>query len=360
MHQTIKWLRRAAVLVFVGAIAYFFVLRETQAPAVQTVKVEKQNAELVLAVVGRVRSQQVVQIRAETPGAVVNLLHDEGDEVQQGDELAQVRSDEEIASLAVSNAQLLAREAELDLAGLTLKRLEGLAERGLVAKAELDEARAALASARANTRAAKAVIDQDKARIQEFSIRAPVTGIILSRPIDAGQVVGTQDIIFEIGSGGAVEIEAEVDEYYADELKVGMPALLSPSGSAAVYEGAITEVAPRIDPLTGGRLVRLMPDSPVDVFLPGRSIDVNIITERFENAISVPRSALQKVNDGWQVYVVENGKVAERSLQFIDWPGEAVVVQSGINAGDEVLRNPMEIEPGTQVIIDNGAAATQP
>lgn len=332
-----------------GYLAYSMSFGSRSPTKVAAIELQTAPARLVLAVIGRVRSKSLVDIRSEWPGAIVDMTHDEGDIVEAGDVLAQIKSVEEQAGLTVNLAQLQALEAEVALAEVKLGRTETLAGKGLVAPAVLDEARASLAAAEARRNAAKAVMIQAQARVGEYDIRAPMQGIILSRPLDPGQVVGTADIIFQIGSHDGVEIEAEVDEFYAGKLQVGMSALLAPSGSTNVHEGTLSEIAPRIDPLTGGRIVRLLPGTDNDAFLPGRSVDVNILVESIDQALSLPRSALIREGGLWRVYVVENGKATAREIEFIDWPGGAVVIASGLEPGELVVLDSLSVTSGMRV-----------
>jgi RND family efflux transporter MFP subunit len=347
-----KYLKLSFLGIFplVGAYFAYSIAFGARSPTkVATVELQIEPAQLVLAVVGRVRSHAVVDIRSERPGAIREMMHDEGDIVEAGEVLAHIQSDEEQANLSVNRAQLQALEAEVALAQVTLNRTETLADKGLLAPAALDDARARLATAKANKKAAQAAIIQAQARVDEYDVRAPMQGIILSRPLDPGQVVGTTDMIFQIGSQDAVEIEAEVDEYYADKLQVGMSALLAPSGSSDVYEGELKEIAPRIDPLTGGRIVRLLPKTDTEAFLPGRSVDVNILVDSIERALSVSRSALVREGGAWRVYVLEDGKATPREIEFIDWPGGSVVIMSGLEAGDQVILESLRVKSGMTV-----------
>lgn len=332
-----------------GYLAYSMSFGSHSPTKVAAIELQIAPAQLVLAIVGRVRSKSLVDIRSEWPGAIVDMMHDEGDIVEAGEVLAQIKSVEEQASLTVNLAQLRALEAEVALARVKFSRTETLAGKGLVAPAALDEARAGLATAEARRTAAKAVMTQVQARVGEYDIRAPMHGIILARPLDPGQVVGTTDILFQIGSRDGVEIEAEVDEFYADKLQVGMSALLAPSGSTDVHEGTLSEIAPRIDPLTGGRIVRLLSGTDNNAFLPGRSVDVNILFESIDQALSLPRSALIREGGLWRVYVVENGKATPREIEFIDWPGGSVVIRSGLEAGELVIRDSLRVTPGMNV-----------
>lgn len=358
--RAIKFIGISVFICIAGYFVYAHYWGAGQVSKVETLTLKAAPVDLVLAVVGRVRSQELVDVHAERPGAITLLAYDEGQSVQKGDVLAHIRSEEELASVRVNQAQLEALIEAVKLAQLKLKRAEILSSKGFLAQTALDEAKASLNTAQANQRAAQASLAQAKLRVGEFDVRAPMSGIILSRPLDAGQVVVTADVIFQIGSDGLIEIEAEVDEYYAESLTIGMSALLSPSGSVGMFNGHVYEIAPRVDPLTGGRMVRLLPEQSNSVFLPGRSIDVNIIAKHFDQALSVPRRALLKQEGVWNVYISQNERAESRAVEFIDWPGSFVVITSGLIAGDTIILDPLQISAGAKLEITNTSNPTEP
>jgi RND family efflux transporter MFP subunit len=331
----------------IGAVA--IAVRATAPQPVSVIRLTVGPAEQVLAVVGRVRSANVVRILPENPGAIVNLLHDEGDVVEKGTLLAQIRSDQQIAAVAVSAAQIKNFEAQLNLARTKQRRVQALASEGWVTRAMLDETNAAADVAAASLEAAQANAGQASAKAREFNVYAPMTGTILVRPVDPGQVVSASSILFEIGSNGPVEIEAEIDEVYADRVPTDAKITLSPSGSGRQFEGRISEVAPRIDPATGGRLMRFIADNGDNSLLSGRSVDVTIMVEQWDRALSLPRSAVIKNMGRNKVFVVESGKAVLRSVQLVDWPGAKVIVIGGVKAGALVVLDPLSVKAGDKV-----------
>lgn len=339
MRKYQKPLLIPGLLVLITIVAVALYKRNNAPLAIDAVQVNTGKAQQVLAVVGRVRTKNVVDVRVEYPGAIIAMPVDEGSEVKRGEIIAQVRSAEEQAALAVTEADLRALEAELKLAQQERDRVEVLAEKGWVAQSALDQARTDLSAAKARRRAAQAVRTQAGIRVGDFVVRSPLDGVVLTRPVDPGQVVGLTDVIFQIGSKGAVEIEAEVDEVYAGELAVGMPAILAPTGKKQRSEGRITEISPRVDPLTGSRLTRLMLNEPNTNFVPGRSIDVNILVETFDDALSLARSALRKEGNIWFAYTIANGQIEARRVTFLDWPGSSVVLHTGLTPGALVARD---------------------
>jgi RND family efflux transporter MFP subunit len=334
-------------LLALGAVAIY--VRATAPKPVAVVQLTVGPAEQTLAVVGRVRSANVVHVQPENAGAIVALLHDEGDVVAKGALLAQIRSDQQIAAVAVSAAQIKNFEAQLALARTKQRRIQSLAGKGWVTRAMLDEANANASVAAATLEAGRATAGQASAKAREFNVYAPMTGTILVRPVDLGQVVSPSSIIFEIGSAGPVEIEAEIDEVYADRVPASAKITLSPSGSGSRLPGRISEIAPRIDPATGGRLMRFIADQGDESLRSGRSVDVTILVRRWERVLSIPRSAVTKALGQNKVFVVESGKVVMRSVGLLDWPGAKVIVTAGVSAGALIILDPLTVKPGDAV-----------
>ncbi|PZO36091.1 MAG: efflux RND transporter periplasmic adaptor subunit, partial [Alphaproteobacteria bacterium] len=222
------------------------------------------------------------------------------------------------------------------------QRTRTLHARGFASNAALDAARAALDTAEANETAASASVRASAERAQEFTIRAPMAGVVLVRPIDNGQVVAAGETLFELGSAIGVEIRAEVEEVYADAIRPGQTARAALSGSSKIFLARVTEVSPRVDSGTGGRTVRL---SPADTqgLAPGRSVDLTIVVAQRQGAIVVPRRAVVDATAAPKVYVVDaDGIVRARSITVARWPSVNAIVESGLNAGDKVV-----LEPGT-------------
>jgi RND family efflux transporter MFP subunit len=330
-----------------GAVAIY--VRATAPKPVTVLRLTVGPAEQVFAVVGRVRLANVVHVQPENAGAIVTLLHDEGDVVAKGELLAQIRSDQQIAAVAVSAAQIKNFKAQLILARTKQRRIQALARKGWVTRAMLDEANAAAAVAAATLDAGRATAGQASAKAREFNVYAPMTGTILVRPVDLGQVVSPSSVIFEIGSAGPVEIEAEIDEVYADRVPRAAKITLSPSGSGSRFAGRISEIAPRIDPATGGRLMRFIADQGDDSLRSGRSVDVTILVKRWNRVLSLPRSAVIKTLGQNRVFVVNSGKVIQRTVALVDWPGANVIVIAGVKAGALVVLDPLAVKSGDSV-----------
>jgi RND family efflux transporter MFP subunit len=331
-----------------SAVLYYGNL--SRIPRVAVVAVEQGPAERVLSIVGRVLPKQVVNVRAEQPGQIVELLKDESEAVSAGEVIARVAAEEEIATLSASRAETKALEAELARARGQLARNRELVQGGFVSAQSLDDVVAEVETIQARLSAAQAAERQVEVRAEKFVIRAPIDGLILARPVDVGQVVSTETSLFDIGSF-ELEIEAEADEYYADAVQPGQTALINPAGSAGVFEAVVSRVSPRIDPTTGGRIVQLETEAEADGLLPGRTINTTIVVERMDNVISVPRSAVRFAGGNFEVLTVINRRVRIVPVELLDWPGARVIVTAGLAGNETVIITPSVLGEGDAVRI---------
>lgn len=335
-----------AVLAVIAVVAVL-VMRQ---PAELTVReIRPETVEQALSVVGRARPTQLVQVSSPNSGQVIRLFHDDGDRVAAGDPLAVILATVEQAQTEVDVARAGAARAAATETRLSYERTRTLYERGFAARAALDAARAALDTAEANVAAASASVRASAERAREFTIRAPMAGVVLVRPIDNGQVVAAGETLFELGSATGVEIRAEVEEAYADTLRPGQTARAALSGSTLIFPARVTEVAPRVNSSTGGRTVRLAAEGGRGLS-PGRSVDVTIVVDLRQGAIVVPRSALLDATAAPKVYVVDADDIVRaRPVTVARWPSVNAIIESGLRAGDRVVVEPGSTSPGVRV-----------
>lgn len=331
-----------AILASAGVLTAWWFARPQK---IEVFVVAPVTVERVLAVVGRVPPKDLLDVKSPNAGQITSLLHDDGDLVAAGELLAIVRADVQQAQALADVAHEQAARAEATRAQLAFARTNGLAEKGFATRAALDEARAALEAANANLSAATATTSASAERAKEFIVRAPMDGVVLVRPIDNGQVVSTTTTLFQLGSTKGIEIQAEVDELYADSLRPGMSARAVLSGSETKFSARVSEVSPQVDAATGGRLVKLIPQD-LDRIAPGRSVDVTIVVDRKQDTIVIPRQSVINAAGSAEVYVLDARNAAQlRKITIIRWPSLNAIVESGLVAGDRVVMVPAKIRP---------------
>ncbi len=347
------WLMGALALALIGWIAV-----RTQRPTPVTVaEVRAGPAERVLAITGRTRPQVTVTIVSEVPGQIVRLTKEEGDSVAAGELLVRLDAAASRAAVEQVDSALAAQRRKLAEADRSLARLTELKTRGLATLKEFDQASFELDQARVEVQRLSATRREAAARLNEATIVAPVAGVVLARPVDPGQVVSSQSVIYEIAPLSGVEIETDVDERYLAEVRMGLPAEVLIAGRAAPLAATVSYIAPKVDARTGGAKVRLrFADSPGDL-RAGVTADVNLIIERRATAITIARSAILGRDANARALVVSNGRVVERAIRFLEWPSERVIVTEGLQPGDALLAQPRTELIGKRVRAVGGLAA---
>ena len=333
-----------AVLALVGFAFWLMMPREKE---VATISVSVEPAERILAVNGRIRPRLQIDVRPSMGGELIELPFDVGDRVAANQIIARIDDAPETAAIAEAQAAVEAQVAVLAQARRDLERFEALGQ--FATRREVEQRRLEVTEgARELSRRRAAVVQVRETRDRRV-IRAPFAGVILERPVDPGQTVGTESIVYRLADLASPEVAVEVDEVYAAEVRTGMTALVSLPGQQKPIPARVVHVEPRVDPETGARDARLALDSDVDA-PSGLTVTVNLVVERRERAISLPRSAIFETNGKSQVRIVDaDGIVADRQIEFIDWPADRVIITTGLSAGEQVLLDPEAAEQGERV-----------
>lgn len=319
-------------------------------PEVELAAVRDEPVRRVLAMTGEIAPRERVDVIAEVPGTVVELLKDEGDRVRAGEPIARLDATTVEAALTQARAGLAARRRQVAERRRDLARREKLLARGVLPEAEVDAQRAEVAAGEADLARLAAVVEEAEARLAKYRILSPLTGIVVDRPIDPGQTVDTRTVIFELATQGAPRVESEVDEMYLRELREGMPATIGlPGDVSRTWSAKVTWVSPKVDVQTGGGIVRVgfegkPPDLPI-----GLSVDVNVLVERRDRALTVPRTAVLDPRTAPRVFVVEGDRVQVRPIEVVDWPAERIVVTAGLDERAAVVADPSGVRPGARV-----------
>lgn len=273
-----------------------------------------------------------IRINAPTPELLEQVLVDEGQAVAKGQVLARL-STEAIAPAAAS-ARAQKRIAQADY-----ERMKSLFQEGAVSQRDVEVAEVALRNAEAGEAAAVK-------RLQEATIRAPVSGVIAQRLRDAGDRLKDGDQIFRLVNTQELEFEATVPSEYVADVKVGAPATLTVTGQdGAGVTARVARVNATADPATrqvkvyvevpnaGGRIV-------AGLFASGR-----VVTHEVKGALAVPSAGVRRDAQGaTYLLVVAEGKVARRdvTLGVADEVQGLVEIKTGLHQGDVAIVGPVE------------------
>jgi len=274
---------------------------------------------------------------AGSGGRVVRVLVDAGSWVRAGQVLAIVDRSVQAQQANQLAAQVEAARANAALAQSNYERAVALQGRGFVSKAEIDSKKATRDAAFAQVRVAQAQLAATRAEIGRLNVVAPAAGLILSRNVEVGQIVGPgTGALFHLAEGGQMEMRAQLAQQDLAYTHVGMPAEVRPIGSERSFNGSVWQVAPMIDPQTRLGDVRIaVPYDPV--MRPGGFAEARI-TSGTTTAPLLPQSAVLSDDKGNYVYII-NGKneVERRDIKIGTVNDNGVTIVSGISGNERVV-----------------------
>ena len=282
------------------------------------------------------RRDQPVGVAGEG-GLVRAVLVDAGSWVRQGQVLATIDRSVQSQTAAQLGASIEVARADAALAQNEYDRSAALVARGFVSKADLDRKKAARDAANARIRVAQAQLGAVRAQIGRLDIRAPTSGLILSRSVEVGQIVsGGAGGLFRLARGGEMEMRAQLSQQDLAAMRVGLPASVTPLGSTTTIAGSIWQVSPVIDPQSRLGEVRIAIPYTASI-RPGGFAEARIAAGS-TTAPLLPQSAVLSDKDGNYVYIINaRNQVERRGVKIGSVDSAGVTIVTGLSGQESVV-----------------------
>ena len=312
--------------------------RGGQMPSVTVIVPGQSNVARTITASGALaaRRDQPVGVAGEG-GLVRAVLVDAGSWVRQGQVLATIDRSVQSQTAAQLAASIQVAQADAALAQNEYDRSAALVGRGFVSKADLDRKKASRDSANARVRVAQAQLGAARAQIGRLDIRAPTSGLILSRSIEVGQIVsGGAGALFRLARGGEMEMRAQMSQQDLAGMRVGLPASVTPLGSTTSISGSIWQVSPIIDPQS--RLGEVRIQVPYSAAIrPGGFAEARIAAGS-TIAPLLPQSAVLSDEKGNYVFVVNTkDQIERRAIKVGNVDSNGVTIVEGLSGQETVV-----------------------
>lgn len=272
-------------------------------------------------------------------GIVTRVLVEPGQWVEKGQVLAQVDRSVQTQTAASLAAQIKVSQADATLAQSELDRAKQLVSRGFISRADIETKTATRDAAFARVKVAQAQLAQQQASNGRLDVRAPARGLVLTRSVEAGQVVSAgSGVLFRMAEGGQLELRAQVSENDMRGLHVGSQARVTPVGGGAVFDGAVWQVSPVIDPTTRQGVARIaLAYDPA--LRPGGFASAAIVAGT-TNVPELPNAAIQSDEKGNFVYVVgPDDKLVRRAIKVGEVSDRGVAITDGLTGTEKVVQS---------------------
>ncbi|MCJ8156252.1 efflux RND transporter periplasmic adaptor subunit [Sphingomonas sp. LaA6.9] len=313
----------------------------------------------VVSATGSIGARREMPVGVVGEGGMVVQVHVEpGDWVGAGQVLATIERSVQTQQNAQLAAQINVANADARLAQAELERAQALVSRGFISKADIERKTATRDAAIARVRVAEATLAENRARTGRLDIRAPAAGLVLTRAVEPGQVVGSgSGVLFRLAKGGEMELLAQLSEADLMSMPVGSRATVTPVGSAESFSGSVWQVSPVVDPQTRQGTARIAL-SYNNALRPGGFAAADIVRGSQE-APMLPESAVQSDAKGNFVYLVDKtNKIVRRDITVGDVTDKGVAVSSGLTGSERVVSSAGGfVNPGETVkpVLDKAA-----
>ena len=406
---------RAPKLLFLGiatmlalvALGYVFLFSGAKSISAAPVRVETGAAAAgtsILSATGYVVAHHKIAVGAKVMGRVAWIGVEKGDAVREGQVLVRLEDTEFRAQVNQARANLAAAQARLDqlrtgsrpqeklrdkaavlqaearlkTAEADYERTERLFRAGVSSKAELDRAvlerdtaGALLEAARQSStltdigprpeeiRAAQAEVQQMKAaldyadtQLAATEIRAPVSGTVLERIVERGEMVspsafggsGARTSVVDLADLTDLQVELDISQTDFARLKMDQRAEIIPEAYPNLrYVGYIAEIAPEANRAKSTIQVKVKVENPDQQLRPEMNARVNFLAENTtgdqtsaSSRVLVPKLAVVRRDNGSFVFVIKGNKVEQRSIRPGEEIGDDYYVLEGLSGNESV------------------------
>lgn len=342
--------------------------RWTDAQALPTVTVvtpERGGADALLDLPGRIEAFAQAPIHARVSGYLKSWQADIGAQVKAGQVLAEVETPELDQELLQARADLASARANAALAATTATRWQSMLKSDSVSRQEVDEKTGDHAAKEALARAAAANVSRLEAMQRYARITAPFAGTVIARNTDVGALInaggsGAGAALFVVADTRKLRVYVQVPQSDMATIRPGTAATLDvPEYPGQEFAARVEASAQAVNAATGSTLVQLLVDNADGRLLPGSFANVHFRLPPGPGHLRVPASALVFDADGLHVATVGAGdKVVFRKVTIARDFGKTLEIGAGLEADDRVIDSPSDgLVAGEQVMVMAPAAS---
>jgi RND family efflux transporter MFP subunit len=312
---------------------------------------------------GNIQPFNKAAIFARVNGYVKGWYHDIGSSVKAGQVLATIDAPDLDQQLGQAKATLASVRANLQIASLTADRNNILLQKQIVAQQLADQTTA-------DAKAKEAVVDANEANVRQLeamqsfkTLAAPFDGVVTARNVELGQLItsgGSGQPLFEVSDLHRVRIYVQVPQSFSAGLKPGLKATFEmPQYPGVQFDATLSHISRAMNATSHSMQVELQADNAAGKFFAGSYCNVHFEIPTDADLVKIPSTALVTGKQGVQVATLDgNDKVVLRNVQLGRDLGDSVEVIAGLSPSDRIIDNPPEtLIAGDTVHV---AAATPP
>ena len=280
---------------------------ENAGPVYDTAGVERRTIEVAVSSAGIVEPLATIEVKSKASGEILELLVETGDKVEQDSLMVSIDPRTVRNRLDQSNAELKAAMSRREIAQTQIARVESLVAAGTLTQSDLEQAMLDLANSEAQVVTSRVSVENARIAVDDTDIRAPISGTIIFKPVERGQVITspTQDfsggtMLMQMADLSAVQIRSLVDETDIGKIRPGMTAsVLVAAYPNQPFPGEVIKIEPQavVEQNVTMFAVLISIQNPDGLLMPGMNAEVEVSIVRSENVMTIPVMALRTSRD---------------------------------------------------------------
>ena len=300
MKRTHWILIAAAAVVVVGAGWMWRSRTSRETPKFRTAAVERGRIESTVAATGTVQPVEQVEVGSQVSGTVYRMYADYNSRVAEGQVLCELEPSGLNARVAQNEAAVARAEAALEDGKRQLRRARELSVQQLVSQADLETAEVTVLQREADLKAARAQLAAVRVDQRNAIIRAPISGVVISRNIDLGQTVAASlqaPKLFVIARDlTQMQVETRIDEADIGVVGAGLPVTFTVDAFPDDQVSGEVQVV-RLEPIVEQGVVTyttvIRTRNPDLKLRPGMTANVTVRVARHDDVLKIPAAALR-------------------------------------------------------------------
>ncbi|MGC9325180.1 MAG: efflux RND transporter periplasmic adaptor subunit [Desulfomonilia bacterium] len=289
-------------------------------------------------VLGSVLANDTARITSKVSGRIKRVSVDEGDRVQQGDLLllidpADYEREYEHSTALMNQARVTLERAQRDLA-----RMENLFTSNAVSEQTYQDAVTARDLAQYQYDQAASAQKMARQNLEECRLSAPIEGMITSKFVNEGELIGPHSPAFVIMQMDPVKVEVDLPEEIYSFIQVGNKSLLTVDAlPQESFTGTITKVYPTVDTNSRTFKATITLNNPDLKLRSGMSARARVVQKARKNTLPVPKASIIPGEEGHYLYRLEGDSVERVQVRLGIEGDDVYEVVAGLREGDTVV-----------------------
>lgn len=323
----------------------------------EVVTTEPAELRQVMQLTGTLRAVDQVTVKAKVAAEVRAVMVREGESVKSGQVLVKLDTSEYEARVAQARGNLNNARAQMEIATKARDNNLALVEKGFISKNAFDNSASQYAAAKASVDSAQGALDIVLKSLNDTVSRAPISGLVSVRHVQPGEKVAIDSRLLEIVNLQQLELEAAVPSSEISKVAIGQKVELRMEGLAQRFDGKVVRINPATQAGSRSVPVYVQVANPQNLLRVGMFADGRLLLSSKASVVTLPQSAVRKVNDGSFVFAIVNNKI-ERLPVTLGSTGlvgddHHIEITSGLEFGALVIRADMgNLTPGTPVRVN--------